>query len=633
MNVWEKASAAVKDAESVKSLEKRKWELSSLFLEGRQHISYDRSLSKYVTARAQAGKQQVTINLILNIYRNIVSRLVTAYPSIRVLPATPATDDIIKAKSSETAVRYWWQQSDMKRVLQRGIEDLLITGNCGLFEYYDPEKEEICIRAISPYDFYFEKYSEGMADSNFVAIRSYVTREQAIEDFPENKEWLEQVSYASNTTSEYTHPVPEDRIELFEIYLLKGKDRGRYAITCSDKVLFEGRTPSNIIPFQHIRYTEVPGKAWGMSLVYPLIELQALYNRARGQVMENVDLMSNPKWLVPTTAGVNTNAITSQPGEKIFYNPAGGQPTQIPMAPIPNYVFSSIAAIQSEMLDISGIHSTSLGKRTVGIQSGKAIEAMAEQDLSQLVLTQNSIEYACKDVAETVLIFMKAFYKKEKMTKMLDSYGGIVFKSVKNTDYVDDPECFIESGSLFQHEAADKDRKVMEMLQMGLITKEEALSAISFTTGSTFALEKMASMSHAQDILNAAKEGLEVEVFATDDLSVFTKVFADYMRMPEFYSLPEERQDYISDVMVSMVEFQQALQQGGVSLRDKVFPAQPRNEAQMFKQVAQQQSPASKQQAIAEAGNAMDEQNKLRLVQSMRAVTPLVEGNAEGEVL
>ena len=302
------------------------------------------------------------------------------------------------------------------------------------------------------------------------------------------------------------------------------------------------------------------------------------------------------------------------------------------MAPIPNYVFSSIASIQAEMLDISGIHSTSLGKRTVGIQSGKAIEAIAEQDLSQLVFTQNSIEYACKDVATAVLIFMKEFYTKEKMTKMLDSYGGIVFKKVKNTDYVDDPEVFIESGSLFQHQAADKDRKVLEMLQMGLITKEEAMSALSFSTGSTFALEKMASMSHAQDILNAAKEGMEVEVYATDDLAVFTKVFTDFMRMPDFYSLSEERQEYISDVMVSMVEFQQALQQGGVSLRDKVFPAQPRSDAQMFKQVAQQESPVAKQQTIAEAGNAMDEQNKLRLVQSMRAVSPLIEGNAEGEM-
>lgn len=632
MNIWHKVRADIDAAESEKSIEKRKWELAQLFLEGRQHISYDRNLSKYVTAKAQAGKQQVTINLILNIYRNIVSRLTTAYPSIRVIPASPLADDIVKAKASETAVRYWWTQNEMKQVLQEAIQSLLVTGNAGLFEYYDPEKECVKVKHISPYDLYFEKYSTGMEDSRFVAVRTYVTKEQLKEDFPSKAEELETVSYASNVTSEYTHPVPEERVELYEVYLLKGKDRGRYALMCGSTVLFEGRTPNNIIPVQHIRYTSVPDKMWGISLIYPLIELQAMYNKARGLVMENALIMTNPKWLIPTTAGVAPNAITSQPGEKIFYNPAGGTPQQIGMAPMPNYVFQNVSSIQAEMLDISGIHSTSLGKRTVGIQSGKAIEAISEQDLSQLVVTQNSIEYACKDLAQVVLVYMKAFYKKTRMTKMLDGYGGIIFKEVKNTDYVDSPEVFIEAGSLFQDQAADKDKKVLEMLQLQLITKEEAVSALSFSTGSTYALEKMASMSHAEQILRAAVAGAEIEVYATDDLDIFVKVFSDYMRLPEFYELDEEKQSYVSDVFVSMVEFKQALMQGQVGLRDKVFPhfPKPAGEKDIPIQALQQQSNQAAQQVIGEAGNNIETERTIRAATNLRAVPQLTEGSVEG---
>jgi len=628
---WHKLRADIDAGESEKSLEKRKWELAQLFLEGRQHISYDRSLSKYVTARAQAGKQQVTINLILNIYRNIVARLTTAYPAIRIVPASPLTEDIVKAKASETAIRYWWEQSEMKEVLQRCIQSLLVTGNAGLFEYYDPERECIKVKHVSPYDLFFEKYSSGMEDSNFVAVRQYVTKEQLKQDFPEKAEELDGVTYATNTTSQYTHPIPEDRVELYEVYLLKGKDRGRYALMSGSTVLFEGRTPNNVIPVQHIRYTTVPNKMWGMSLIYPLIELQAMYNKARGLIMENALLMTNPKWLIPTTAGVAPNAITSQPGEKIFYNPAGGTPQQIGMAPMPGYVFTNVASIQGEMLDISGIHSTSLGKRTVGIQSGKAIQAIAEQDLSQLVFTQNNIEYACKDLAQTVLCFMKAFYKKSRMTKMLDAYGGIVFKQVKNTDYVDNPEVFIEAGSLFQHQAADKDKKVLEMVQMGLISKEDALSALSFSTGSTFALEKMAAMTHAQQILDAAVDGAQVEVYATDDLGVFIKVFSDYMRLPDFYNLDQERQDYVSDVFVSMVEFQQQLSQGQASLRDKVFPSfpKPAGAEQIPVEAIKQQSPVAAGQVLGEAANNMQAEKMVRAANSLRAL-PGQEGNAEG---
>tara|TARA_R100001509_G_scaffold104223_1_gene61404 strand:- start:411 stop:2321 length:1911 start_codon:yes stop_codon:yes gene_type:complete len=633
--IWHKIQGSITAADSAKSIDKRKWELAQMFLEGRQHISYDRNLAKYVTARAQAGKQQVTINLILNIYRNIVARLTTAYPSIRIVPASPLADDIVKAKASETAIRYWWQQSEMKQVLQKCIQDLLICGNAGLFQFYDPDAKEVKIRHVSPYDFFFEKNSSGMEDSTFVAIRSYVTKEQLQEDFPNKAEELQGVSYATNTTSQYTHPVPEDRVELYETYLLKGKDKGRYALMVGSTVLFEGRTPDNIIPFQHIRYTSVPDKMWGMSLIYPLIELQALYNKARALVMENAAVMTNPKWLIPTTAGVSPNAITSQPGEKIFYNPAGGVPQQIGMAPMPGYVFQNISSIQQEMLDISGIHSTTLGKRTVGIQSGKAIQAIAEQDLSQLVFTQNNIEYACKDVAEVVLTFMKAFYKESKMTRMLDAYGGIIFKEVKNTDYVDTPEVFIESGSLFQHQAEGKDKKVLEMLQLQLITKEEAMAALSFSTGSTFALEKMAAMTHAQQILEAAIEGAEVEVYATDDLQVFQKVFADFMRLPDFYNLEQERQDYLSDVFVSMVEFSQALATGKQSLRDKVFPSIPKgsDESSIPKIALNQQSPVSSTQVLEEAADGLQVQKMVQAANSLRAVpNSNLEGNAEGGV-
>ena len=633
MNKWHKIRADIDAGESEKSIEKRKWELAQLFLEGRQHISYDRNLSKYVTARAQAGKQQVTINLILNIYRNIVARLTTAYPSIRIIPASPLADDIVKAKASETAIRYWWTQSEMKEVLQRCIQSLLMTGNAGLFQYYDPEKKCVKVKHVSPYDLFFEKYSTGMEDSRFVAVRSYVTKEQLKEDFPDKAEELEGVTYASNTTSQYTHPIPENRVELYEVYLLKGKDRGRYCLMCGSTILFEGRTPDNVIPVQHIRYTTVPDKMWGMSLIYPLIELQALYNKSRGLIIENALLMTNPKWLIPTTAGVAPNAITSQPGEKIFYNPAGGTPQQIGMAPMPGYVFQNINSIQQEMLDISGIHSTSLGKRTVGIQSGKAIEAIAEQDLSQLVFTQNNIEYACKDLATVVLTFMKAFYKESRMTKMLDAYGGIVFKEVKNTDYVENPEVFIEAGSLFQHQAMDKDKKVLEMLQLQLITKEEAMAALSFSTGSTFALEKMASMTHAQQILEAAIEGAQVEVYATDDLDVFIKVFSDYMRLPDFYNLPQDRQDYLSDVFVSMVEFAQALAQGQVSLRDKVFPSfpTPAQELDIPMRTMEQQSPDAKEQVLNEAAGVLQDKKTVQAAQGLRVVAGSgLEGSAEG---
>jgi hypothetical protein len=157
--------------------------------------------------------------------------------------------------------------------------------------------------------------------------------------------------------------------------------------------------------------------------------------------------MSNPKWLIPKTAGVNPNSITNRPGEKVFYNQAGGTPTQVGAAPLPSHIFDNITRLQSEMMDVSGIHSTTLGKRAVALQTG---------DRSQLQITMQNIEEAVKNLAECIIMLMKEHYNEPRMVRMMDGLGKLIFKELQNTDIVNNPEVFIEAGSLFRNEALDK---------------------------------------------------------------------------------------------------------------------------------------------------------------------------------
>jgi hypothetical protein len=86
----------------------RVWDLCTMFLEGRQWLDFDRDRAAYlINQRSRPdGSQRQTVNLLLNIYRNIMARLTLSYPSIAVIPASPSNDDIIKAKSSEIALQY-----------------------------------------------------------------------------------------------------------------------------------------------------------------------------------------------------------------------------------------------------------------------------------------------------------------------------------------------------------------------------------------------------------------------------------------------------------------------------------------------------------------------------------------------
>ena len=555
--------------------EERSWDLSLLFLSGNQWLTYDENLRQYELTRPRRWQQtRVTVNLLLNVYRNILSRLAVAYPSIVVLPASPSPEDIVKAKSSEIALQYWWQAERVKDVVEKGIEHLLTCGTTAFHTFYNPESKNVELEAIGPYDIFFEPKVTSPEMSAWIALRRFHTKEELIEAYPDHKDAIEKSAENMEGGGEgvIENRVPENRLEVYEFYW---KD-GRHAVALGNTYLFkEDKTPGGVFPIEIVRYTEIPMKLWGIGLIQPLIDLQWYFNKGRSQILQNVEMMGNPKWLIPKSAGISSKAITNVAGEKVYYNMAGGKPEMIAPVPIPSYLIDNLRSLQAEIMDVAGVHSVTMGKRAVGVVSGKAINALAERDLSQLQTTQGGIEKGLREVARCALVLMSKFYTESKMVSMMDNLGNVVWKELKGTNILDNPEVFLEAGSLFRHESGDRDQKVLEMLQMGLIPPDEAIKELSFRTGNAQVAEKVQALSHAEDILHAALKGFAVEIFNTDDMGAFKKVFGDFMKTEEYYSLPPERQQYIADIFVSLETqgmpdeaYQQAM------MMRKVFPRQ-----------------------------------------------------------
>ena len=158
----------------------RVWDMCALFLQGKQHIQFDKSLNGFTGTRTAAGKQRVTINLVLNIYRNVLAKLSLAYPSITIVPSSPSAEDVTKAQASEVALKYYWVAQDLKTTITKAIEWLCLTGNAAIHTYYDPELDDIRTEAISPYDVYFEPDIADTNHSRWVAIKRRVYKKDLI---------------------------------------------------------------------------------------------------------------------------------------------------------------------------------------------------------------------------------------------------------------------------------------------------------------------------------------------------------------------------------------------------------------------------------------------------------------------
>ncbi len=528
-----------------------RWDRCCAYLRGDQLIGYQTGREDLTPADGRKRRNKVVVNQLLNIHRQVCARLITDYPAMAALPASNAVDDIAKAQASEEALRWFWDAANMRVVLRKAIEWLTQTGTVALRTRWDTSAKKVVVDYVRSYDLRFEPYANDPDESSWIGVVTYVSKEDLLAQYPEHKEQL--LDTATPATRYYTYgprSLPQDRYELIDVY---HRD-GRHEVWAGGVRCFETTTPGNRLPVRVIRYTEVMGYLWGLGLLEPLLDSQDLYNSMRTQILANAKLTGNPKVMVPEEAEVKAGAFTDVPGEKVKYK-GGISPHPFSIPPLSQYIVEQPAQILSEMYDQGGIHGTSLGKRVVGMSSGVAINATSKNDAQQLQLTMDAIENGVREMAIDVLTYMRAYLDESRFVRMLDSSGKMVWSELSNTRLLDDPEVFLEAGSLFRSEARDREARTLQFLQAGLIDKEKAKRLISSRLEPLNLLDQLASLRKGQEVLEAVYTlAAPLKVYPSDDLDGLERVFKQFMDRSEFYTLPQENQDAVDAAYSTIVQ-------------------------------------------------------------------------------
>lgn len=612
----------IEQARTQRLPDSRSWDLCLAFLEGRQYLTWDKLQNQFINLPQATGRSRIVINKMLNKYRNVASRLSTNYPSAAIIGATDSYDEVTKAEASELALKWYWADQRINYKCGELVRWLASTGNAAFHTLYDEASKKIVTKVISPYNLFWEPGANNPDEAAWAAIQSLVPRKELEATYPQFKNQLDEITAESQRDQKrpgggFTQgglQVPEDRLAFYEVCYKDGRCEFRVGPTL---VLHEWTTPGNVFPLQFVRYTDLPGRLWGMGLIVQLLDLQSMYNRARNLVFDSGELMANPVWLVPKGAGVTSDGISNSPGKKIFYNPAAGEPKRVGGAELPQYFQNSIREIDQEMNDVAGTNDVQLGKRPVNFSSGTAIKEMTDNATSQLQLTQDNIEAAVAEMARVVLVYMQAYYTEGQFIKMLDINGRVVSRQLKSTDLLDMPNVHIEAGTLFRDEAEDRDNKTMGMLQAGLIDKDEARTRMSMHIGNRDAVKRMAAYAHAEDLLKAAMGAKDtfnpatgtmdvkgVEIWPTDDLDAIKDVFMEYVRSANYATLSEGRQQYIRDILMAVRNYGTNANDPNAADKannEKVWPLQPKDPSQAAQMIAGSSTPLAGEQIAGEA--------------------------------
>lgn len=554
-------SKEIDEARKYRRVDEDMWDLCLRFVEGFQRLLT--STGNTVAARFQVGlagdivhrkSSDHQFNILLTPWRFMLSRLAIVYPSMGVLPASNSVEDIGKSEASEQALTYYWWQEDVRKLATAWTRWLTLTGNVGLWNVYNPGDGLTHMKVVSPYDILHEPGALDPDDADWTAVRTLYKRDVLKEAYPKHTRAIEE---ATPVGQKPTSRGPKDRIEVWDVYWRAGW----HGVLCGDTWLWgtdegEGWTPKGgEIPVQHIRYTVIPDRLYGLGMIHAAIDPVRVFKEKNDQIVDAVRVAASPKVLIPDSANVPSTAFKVVGFEKIPVSGLGANPSYMQANPIPEAAFRDVARIESLIMDILGVHSTSLGKTAQNVESGAHVEVLTQNDASQLQTTQEDIASAVREHARVALVHMKAYYTEERSLRMYDDEGEFVFGQIQATNLVDAPEVFLEADSLFRDGVVERRRKALALVDAGVLTPMEAADEIALGTRSKRLLDRVSALSHANEMLRGVIQGAAIQVYATDDLDAFERVFGGAMRNSKvFYALPPDAQARVAAAYAQIVQ-------------------------------------------------------------------------------
>jgi hypothetical protein len=329
---------------------------------------------------------------------------------------------------------------------------------------------------------------------------------------------------------------------------------------------------------------------WDSSVVEQAIPLQKELNRTLSQMIEYKNLTLKPQMLAPV--GSLRQRITDEPGAIFEYNPVAGKvPESIPIPSLPTYVFEHLQDLGVRLKDTFGLNEIMEGSVPPNVEAGVAIdllqEAATDRLAPQIMLMEKSLERA----GNLMLQLAQEYYQEPRTMIITGSGSKPKIERFEDADLIKGVTVKVEAGSGLPRTRAGRQARVMQMLQMGILSPTKAYKymdmadfkgvQMQFEADEEQAMREHDKLMDGQTINEqAAKQAQEalmmqmmenpdapidpqmlqqsveagLQPLAFENKSVHLEAHAAYMKSSEFESLPSE----IKDQFYKHYEFTQA---------------------------------------------------------------------------
>lgn len=521
----------VDELRTQRGLMERQWKLNLAFYKGNQYVFYNRRARRIESLPTDDGdKPRYRVRLVSNQIapntQSLLSRLVKSKPQFYATPGQASYEAQKASKVAENLLEYWWDSFNLTSKREEAMMWSIICGNGfwkitwddksgpGMKVTMSPDGQpivdplvkhffdknlaamgidskefehrmyqgEIRVDVMSPFDVLLDDSAQVFEDCQYAFCVHAMAPEEIKDRYG--------VSLKANAVNRYpdeTLPgmggmeakVKENVREVFYGYFLPGPKYpdGRFVVFTKspDIVLYDAPWPYPFEEMPLIKFPglRIPGQLMDGSVVEQAIPLNKELNRTLSQLVEYKNMTLKPQMFAPV--GSLRQRITDEPGAIFEYNPiAGKTPEQIQIPGLPNYVFEHIKDLGARLKDVFGLNEIIEGSVPPNVEAGVAIdllqEAATDRLAPQIMLMEKSLERA----GNQMLQLAQKYYQEPRMLIINGSGSKPKVERFEDADLIKGVSVKVEAGSGLPRTRAGKQARVMQMLQMGILSPTKA---------------------------------------------------------------------------------------------------------------------------------------------------------------
>lgn len=549
-------------AKTARTSFERQWYTNIAFFLGKQWVTWAQSGSfanaKLVEPSAPPWRVRLTINLLRSYVRRELARLSSSAPRGYVMPSTSDSADQAAARAAESLHSYLIDAVELD--VQEEIADLwaILTGTGFLKTYYSEEVDpatgmlgKICVEPVSPFHIFVPALDEPRLNMQpwimHAAVKSpdWVYATYGVEMKPEDKagaDLLEERLF--NAMGLTDKNATKKGILVKEVWIAPSPSfpEGGLCAVAQGKLLGDQIMPW---PYAHGHFPFVSrihtptNRFYGSCFLDDLIPLQKEYNKQRSKIVESVNLMTKPQWIVEKGT-VDVRQMTSEPGAIIQVVPGGRAPQQTALSPLPNYVLDNIERVRQEMNEIASQNEVSKGTVPGRVEAATAIAYLQERDDSALSAALRSKERSYQEIGRQLLALVVQYWDAQRTVQVVGKNENFEAFLLSGADLRGNTDFRVVPGSATPVSRAAKKAELMELMKMGVIPAHKGLAYLDMPELGRLYEELQSDARQAQRENLKMMQGVYADVEVWHDHMAHLAEHTDQMKREEWENAPDQ---------------------------------------------------------------------------------------------